>query len=700
MNHLRLQIWQQKAEWIISFHKKNKRWPSADAHDPTEKSYGIRMKKLRILYRAGQIPPLLEQYLLKNNFPFAAGKALQQKKLYDWKERFEEVKRFMEINSRLPSSIATNEKERTLYSWINTQRSSYKKGKLDVEKWRLLNDSGISLVKIRGAEYSWELRFNEVKDFFDKNGKLPSRKNNKILNHWLATQRKHLKLQQMPPDIEERFEKAGIDLLSESFTKNPWEKVFADIENFILKNGRLPSSKWGSEKEKKLYSWIIVQRLAYKKGKLSEKKYQQLNSIGIFLLRLHNTAYRWNECFKEVEEYFTKFGTLPSAKNNKRLYHWIQTQRKKLKLRKLPADNQVRFERLGIDFLMGKNLPTNQPWEKIFTEVENFIANKGRRPLFTLANEKKLYSWIAVQKMAYKKGKLPAERWKQLNKIGISLSRIPVPMLTQKWEPRFKQAEAFFKKHGKLPSGKENKEVGDWLKRIRIKLKSQKLPADIRLRFEQAGIDLMAGTTNNNTWDKRFADVKSFIKKNRRLPSFSNAKEKTLYTWIGVQKTAYKKGKLPAERWKQLNKIGISLLRIPTPLLVRKWETRFKEAEIFFKKHGRNPTQKENKRLYCWLSTYRTKLKLQKLPAEIQLRFQEVGINLSAGTPSVNRSWDEMFTEVEYFIASKGRLPLFTDANEKKLYSWISVQRAAYKRGRLTNDRWKQLNKIGIFLLK
>src|SRR2546423_2553785 len=94
MNSERLQYWESKVEWIIAFKNKHGCWPSVNSINTTEKSYAIRIKKLRGLYCKGDLPELLIRNLRKNGFYFAETEAFERK--------FNELKIYAKVHGCLP----------------------------------------------------------------------------------------------------------------------------------------------------------------------------------------------------------------------------------------------------------------------------------------------------------------------------------------------------------------------------------------------------------------------------------------------------------------------------------------------------------------------------------------------------------------------------------------------------------------------
>ncbi|MFW6224803.1 MAG: helicase associated domain-containing protein [Bacteroidota bacterium] len=64
----------------------------------------------------------------------------------------------------------------------------------------------------------------------------------------------------------------GKKLLSTNKIKLSWDEKFSILQNFVIKNNRLPGRSYANEDEIKIFRFLAVQRSAINKGKLDEKR--------------------------------------------------------------------------------------------------------------------------------------------------------------------------------------------------------------------------------------------------------------------------------------------------------------------------------------------------------------------------------------------------------------------------------------------
>src|SRR3989304_5983048 len=111
-----------------------------------------------------------------------------------WMIILNEVKNFIDKNSKRPSQDSKNKKEKIIGKWICTQIKNYKKQTQIMsddkirKQWEEFTNDNKYKDYFMSNEDSWIIKLNEVKKFIDKNSKKPTQwsKNNeeKIIGVW------------------------------------------------------------------------------------------------------------------------------------------------------------------------------------------------------------------------------------------------------------------------------------------------------------------------------------------------------------------------------------------------------------------------------------------------------------------------------------------------------------------------------------
>ena len=125
-------------------------------------------------------------------------------------------------------------------------------------------------------------------------------------------------------------------------------------------------------------------------------------------------------------------------------------------------------------------------WGKMCEKLVAFVAGHGRLPS-TIAKdpaEKRLGTWVARQRTAYKKGQMDADRIQRLEAIpGWSWDA-----LADVWNTSIAELTEFVAKHGRLPSQKAKdpaeKKLGQWVSGQRKAYKKGQMDADRIQRLE------------------------------------------------------------------------------------------------------------------------------------------------------------------------------------------------------------------------
>lgn len=117
----------------------------------------------------------------------------------EWKNKLEEVKKYIDDKNIRPSIRDINDRIKQLGNWINTQNYNYKKREnimkniIIYDLWKnFINDDKYSVYFILKKDI-WNNKLNEVKKYIDENKKKPiyehSNITEKYLGKWLSHQK-------------------------------------------------------------------------------------------------------------------------------------------------------------------------------------------------------------------------------------------------------------------------------------------------------------------------------------------------------------------------------------------------------------------------------------------------------------------------------------------------------------------------------
>ena len=268
-------------------------------------------------------------------------------------------------------------------------------------------------------------------------------------------------------------------------------------------------------------------------------------------------------------------------------------------------------------------------------------------------NGYKLGKWLTNQRQAYKKEKLSKEKIELLEKIGMRFENV---LNIIGWTKMYLLAETYFKNYGNLEISKKFKTLN--------------------------GIDY---------------DGKGY----------------NLIMWIYKQRQAYKRGKLSKEKIELLEKIGMHFDTIDNDEM---WTRMYKLAENYFRKHGNLEIPQRFKtmngiikdengyNLGTWINRQRQEYKKGKLSDDRIELLEKIGMRFENVLNII--FWTKMYLLAETYFKNYGNLEISKkfktlngidyDENGYKLGKWLTNQRQAYKKGKLSPERKELLDQIGM----
>jgi superfamily II DNA or RNA helicase len=204
-------------------------------------------------------------------------------------------------------------------------------------------------------------------------------------------------------------------------------------------------------------------------------------------------------------------------------------------------------------------------------------------------------------------------------------------------------------------------------------------PFLLSIDLEKAIIDY---EVRPSVFQEHVDQVTAFVSEHGRLPKIREDNG----TWINHQRKAYRKGKLSPERIQTLGEIPLWTWG---EALEDAFEKAVTEVTAFVAEHGRLPKQGEKNG--TWICGQRQAYRKGKLSPE---RIQTLGeIPLWTWGEAFEDAFEKAVTEVTAFVAEHGRLPKQGEKNG----TWISHQRQAYRKGKLSPERIQTLGEIPLW---
>ena len=238
--------------------------------------------------------------------------------LWDW--RYRELKEYRDKHGdcNVPQSKGS------LGVWVDTQRQSYKKGKLSDERIARLDVIGFAWDPL---EQEWLGRFEELTNYKAENGDCNVPQSQGPLGAWVDKQRVKYKTGKLSQERADLLDCIGF---SWEPIDEAWTARFDELVDFKNENGdcNVPMRQ-GS-----LGMWVANQRSYYKNGKLSQERIEFLESVGFEWVRQVQTRTqswkldeRWKMKYTELVQYLIEHGNCNVPRKYGPLGRWVGNQR-------------------------------------------------------------------------------------------------------------------------------------------------------------------------------------------------------------------------------------------------------------------------------------------------------------------------------------------------------------------------------------
>ena len=198
-----------------------------------------------------------------------------------WLMSFEEVKKYIDTNNKLPSRGDNNKEIKSLGSWISNQQKNHKnKTKIMKEQdiynmWtQFITSDKYKMHFISNTEL-WLVQFEKVKNYIDIHNKTPSKhddnKEIKSLGIWISNQQTSYKKKTEIMKDQDIYNMWTQFITSEKykmhFISNTelWLISFEKVKTYIDINNKRPSQTDNNKEIKILGKWLSHQQTNYKK---------------------------------------------------------------------------------------------------------------------------------------------------------------------------------------------------------------------------------------------------------------------------------------------------------------------------------------------------------------------------------------------------------------------------------------------------
>lgn len=537
------------------------------------------------------------------------------------------------------------------------------------------------------------------------------------------------------------------------FNARGWDARFAELAAFKHQHGHVRTTM-SNQLSAGQHHWRSNQRDKLRDGTLTPERKARLDALDpgwVFPGEPHHVAEKpspeviamraeaWRARFAQLAAFHAEHGhcwPLRRLEETRSLAEWLQSQRSYMRDGKLDAERLAQLESLR--WLQPRTAKERAPkvraipsstikWNERFEQLAEFIRTHGHTRIPKGRPElKTLRSWVVSQRVSLRKGILNPEFKDQLDALGFDWNPAKSGSGREShsglrpaiWERRFQQLLDFKERHGHTrvaPHRGEDKKLGGWAVRQRVQYRAGILPAEQVRRLEEIGFQWSRppgrpGPRQRNsalprsetpTWEVRYAELLAFHAQHGhvRVPTKYPA-NRVLGNWVSNTRIMRKLGQLSAGRIAQLDALGFIWVAGHTEAIHRSfWESRYAELLQYTETYGHPhvPTTYRDHRLATWVTQQRVRQRKGRLSADKKEKLDALGFRWPAPRISPkNRTFDQRVADLAAYKKRYGHPHVSSgDIGYMRLVLWARMQRVAYDKDLLPQDRIDKLNAIG-----
>ena len=502
-----------------------------------------------------------------------------------WSDRLIELKQFLDDNLKFPNRDSKIDYDVKLNTWLNNQRNNYKykihhmsnsNGVIYLAWKNFIND--IQYINyFKTNEEIWYDKFNELKQYIDKNKNTPSHANKdpiiRVLGQWFDSYKHKYKNKLNIMNTNIKVYNTWTDFINDpqyiNYFKTDEEKWYDNLiqlKEFVSNNNRFPTVS--KKDEKTLYSWISTQKQKYKNENaimtnkeiyncwaefINDPKYSEYLKTPVIFINDHKysdcfktSEEKWYNKFNELKDYLNKYKKRPSSKNKEteQLGIWIGKEIRNYKNNKGAVSNDEAIKK-DYELFMNNSVyniyfkTDEEKWYDNFNMLKDYIEINN---CFPAKNDNKtLNYWIGTQNHNYKK---QTDRMKNKDIYDCWTDFINDPKYIDyfqtdidKWFNKFNRLKTFIITYKKSPSsiGSNFEEplLGQWLSTQRQNYKNNECIMknseiytywtefinDTKYKQNPEHVTRPKSDYTNLNWVSVLSKLKEFINKNNKLPN-------------------------------------------------------------------------------------------------------------------------------------------------------------------------------------
>jgi superfamily II DNA or RNA helicase len=539
----------------------------------------------------------------------------------------------------------------------------------------------------------WEFYFGLLERFVEQEGhaRVPEnrRENGSNLGGWVRRQRRASREGSLDPARRTRLE--ALPGWAWNTWEADWEEGIAHLERFVGREGHARVPIGFTDGDFKVGRWVAGQRQASRRGQLDPVRRARLEGLPGWVWNAQDAA--WEDAFAHLERFVEREGhaRVPNRHidDGFKLGGWVTGQRHAFRRGKLDPTRRTRLEALPSWVWRA----WEASWEDAFAHLERFVEREGhaRVPGDRKENGFELGAWVTAQRQASNRGTLDPDRRARLGALPGWVWRGAASDAA--WEDGFAHLQRFVAREGHARVASRHNEdgypLGQWASTQRWKYKRGDLASKRSAQLAALPSWTWSGSAAWDTaWDEAFTHLQRYVERegHARVPAFEMEDGYKLGQWVSVQRKAQSRGALDANRRARL----AALPGWVWDSSEADWEEGFAHLETFVEResHARVPQahREDGYKLGQWVGVQRRALR-KKRPSDSRRARLEALPGWAWNT--FDARWEEGFAHLQTYVKREGHARVTGSHREDgyNLGQWVTMQRASYRRRRLTPER-------------
>jgi superfamily II DNA or RNA helicase len=268
---------------------------------------------------------------------------IKEYKNNNWEQRLQELKTYIEVNGKIPSSESDDLRTKQLGRWNLTQKQQYRDNTMNINKrpvWEAFIQYHSSLYRSRGNK--WDDYLCKLEQYITTNNAMPSCSHKstaeiKQLGKWATEQKRNydIKAEIMQFETVRNKWKLFTDKypLVLKTRDDHWNETLARVEEHILQHKKLPTLTDLDGNAKTLAKWLYRQNENYKSKQCGLENEDKRKIWEDFVnkhqyRRFMTQEQWWLVTFNELKTYVRQYNEMPHGRQYSALLLWVRRQKK------------------------------------------------------------------------------------------------------------------------------------------------------------------------------------------------------------------------------------------------------------------------------------------------------------------------------------------------------------------------------------